>query len=85
MGWNQLQFRAEHPVFAGIAPGAHAYFVHSYNFAAAVPDQILATADYGGPVTAMIGRDNLVGTQFHPEKSQETGLRLLTNFLNWRP
>jgi imidazole glycerol-phosphate synthase subunit HisH len=85
MGWNQLQFRAEHPVLAGIAPGAHAYFVHSYNFAVADPRQIFATVDYAGPITAMIGRDNLVGTQFHPEKSQETGLRLLTNFLGWRP
>jgi|SRR5665213_3428231 len=85
MGWNQLRLGAPHPVLAGIAPGAHAYFVHSYNFAVAAPDHILATADYGGPVTAAIGRDNLVGTQFHPEKSQETGLRLLTNFLNWRP
>jgi imidazole glycerol-phosphate synthase subunit HisH len=85
MGWNQLQFRAAHPVFAGIAPGAHAYFVHSYGFACADPKHVLATVDYGGPVTAAIGRDNLVGTQFHPEKSQETGLRLLTNFLRWRP
>ncbi|HEY5208779.1 MAG TPA: imidazole glycerol phosphate synthase subunit HisH [Stellaceae bacterium] len=85
MGWNQLQFRVDHPVFAGIAPGAHAYFVHSYNFAVAEPRHVLATADYGGAVTAAIGRDNLVGTQFHPEKSQETGLRVLTNFLNWRP
>jgi glutamine amidotransferase len=85
MGWNQLQLRVEHPVFAGIESGAHAYFVHSYNFVAAEPRQILATADYGGAVTAAIGRDNLVGTQFHPEKSQETGLRLLANFLRWRP
>jgi imidazole glycerol-phosphate synthase subunit HisH len=84
MGWNQLQFRVAHPVFAGIAPGAHAYFVHSYGFACANPNHVLATVDYGGPVTAAIGRDNLVGTQFHPEKSQETGLRLLTNFLRWR-
>jgi imidazole glycerol-phosphate synthase subunit HisH len=85
MGWNQLQLRVEHPVFAGIAPGAHAYFVHSYGFNCADPRHVLATVDYGGPVTAAIGRDNLVGTQFHPEKSQETGLRLLTNFLGWRP
>jgi glutamine amidotransferase len=85
MGWNQLQFQTEHPVFAGIAPGAHAYFVHSYNFAVAEPRHLLATVDYGGPVTAAVGRDNLVGTQFHPEKSQETGLRLLGNFLRWRP
>ena len=76
---------SSHPVFAGIAPGAHAYFVHSYGFDCADPTHVLATVDYGGPVTAAIGRDNLVGTQFHPEKSQETGLRLLTNFLRWRP
>ena len=80
MGWNQLQFRVSHPVFAGIAPGAHAYFVHSYGFDCAEPTHVLATVDYGGPVTAAIGRDNLVGTQFHPEKSQETGLRLLDQF-----
>jgi glutamine amidotransferase len=84
MGWNQLQFRGQHAVFAGIAPGAHAYFVHSYGFACADPKNVLATVDYGGPVAAAIGRGNLVGTQFHPEKSQETGLRLLTNFLRWR-
>jgi glutamine amidotransferase len=85
MGWNQLQFAGAHPVFAGIASGAHAYFVHSYNFVATEPRQVLATVAYGGPVTAAVGRDNLVGTQFHPEKSQETGLRLLANFLQWRP
>jgi glutamine amidotransferase len=85
MGWNQLQLRKSHPVLDGIAPGAHAYFVHSYGFACTDPHHVLATVEYGGPVTAAIGRDNLVGTQFHPEKSQETGLRLLTNFLNWRP
>jgi imidazole glycerol-phosphate synthase subunit HisH len=85
MGWNQLQLRGDHPVFAGIASGAHAYFVHSYNFVVTEPREILATVDYGGPITAAIGRDNLVGTQFHPEKSQETGLRLLANFLDWRP
>jgi glutamine amidotransferase len=72
-------------VLAGIVPGAHAYFVHSYGFNCAVPRHLLATVDYSGPVTAAIGRDNLIGTQFHPEKSQETGLRLLTNFLRWRP
>jgi glutamine amidotransferase len=85
MGWNELQFRAAHPVFAGIALGSHAYFVHSYGFACADPNQVLVTVEYGGPVTAAIGRDNLVGTQFHPEKSQETGLRFLANFLRWRP
>ena len=86
MGWNELAMAAPgHPVFAGIAPGAHAYFVHSYAFACADPAHVLATVDYGGPVTAAVGRDNMVGTQFHPEKSQATGLRLITNFLGWRP
>lgn len=85
MGWNQLQFHAGHPVLAGIAPGAHAYFVHSYGFNCTAPRHLLATVDYGGPVTAAIGRDNLIGTQFHPEKSQDTGLRLLVNFLRWQP
>jgi glutamine amidotransferase len=85
MGWNELQLPGAHPIFAGIAPGAHAYFVHSYGFVCAQPEHVLAEVGYGGPVTAAIGRDNLVGTQFHPEKSQETGLRLLTNFLRWRP
>jgi imidazole glycerol-phosphate synthase subunit HisH len=85
MGWNVLELRREHPLLEGIASGAHAYFVHSFNFDVAEPDRLLATVDYGGPVTAAIGRDNLFGTQFHPEKSQETGLRLIANFLNWRP
>ena len=86
MGWNELAMAAPgHPVFTGIAPGAHAYFVHSYTFVCADPAHVLATVDYGGPVTAAVGRDNMVGTQFHPEKSQATGLRLITNFLGWRP
>jgi imidazole glycerol-phosphate synthase subunit HisH len=85
MGWNELQIRGDHPVLAGIPAGAHAYFVHSYDLRCAEPRQILATVDYGGPVAAMVGRDNLAGTQFHPEKSQETGLRLIANFLRWRP
>jgi len=86
MGWNELAMAAPgHPVFAGIAPGAHVYFVHSYRFICADPGHVLATVDYGGPVTATVGRDNIVGTQFHPEKSQATGLRLITNFLGWRP
>ncbi|MGH6989208.1 MAG: imidazole glycerol phosphate synthase subunit HisH [Stellaceae bacterium] len=85
MGWNQLEIQTPHPVLAGIRSGAHAYFVHSYQLVAAEPRHLLATVDYGGPVTAMVGRDNLVGTQFHPEKSQETGLRLIANFLAWRP
>ncbi len=86
MGWNELQIRQpDHPVLSGLSQGAHAYFVHSYHFAAAEPAQVLAATDYGGPITAIVGRDNLVGTQFHPEKSQKAGLHLLANFLKWRP
>lgn len=86
MGWNELAMAAPgHPVLAGIAPGAHAYFVHSYAFVCADSAHVLATVEYGGPVTAAVGRDNMIGTQFHPEKSQATGLKLITNFLGWRP
>jgi glutamine amidotransferase len=85
MGWNELEIRVAHPVLSGIAAGAHAYFVHSYAMTCARPGDVLATVDYGGAVTAVIGRDNLVGTQFHPEKSQEAGLRLIANFLAWTP
>lgn len=84
MGWNELSFKADaHPVLAGFEPGCHAYFVHSYHFAATNPDEVLARIDYGGPVTAMIGRDNMIGTQFHPEKSQHFGLAFIENFLKW--
>ena len=85
MGWNALEGLADHPVFDGIAEGDHAYFVHSYHLEAGNPVDVLATVDYGGPVTAAAGRDNMIGTQFHPEKSQSTGLRLIGNFLTWRP
>jgi glutamine amidotransferase len=85
MGWNALADIAQHPVLDGIDKGAHAYFVHSYKLDAAEPGNVLATVDYGGAVAAVIGRDNMVGTQFHPEKSQQTGLRLIENFLSWRP
>jgi len=85
MGWNDLAPRVDHPVLAGIAAGSHAYFVHGYGFRCAVPADCLATVDYGGTLTAVIGRGNIVGTQFHPEKSQATGLRLIANFLKWRP
>lgn len=86
MGWNDLTLAVPaHPLLAGIEPGAHVYFVHSYHFMCKKPDDVVATVDYGGPVTAMIGRDNMAGTQFHPEKSQATGLRLIANFLSWRP
>lgn len=85
MGWNTLALQQEHPVLAGLATGDHAYFVHS--FAASEPgaNTLLASVDYGGPVTAIVGRDNIVGTQFHPEKSQRVGLKLLANFLGWTP
>ena len=85
MGWNDLVLTGNHPLLDQIETGAHAYFVHSYHLAATDPAHVLATADYGQTLTAMVGRDNLVGTQFHPEKSQETGLRLIGNFLKWRP
>jgi glutamine amidotransferase len=85
MGWNDLVIDHPHPVLAGIATGDHAYFVHSYQFRVADPAQRLAHVDYAGDVTAIIGRDTMVGTQFHPEKSQATGLRLISNFLQWKP
>ena len=86
MGWNDLKIAApEHPVMAGLAAGVHAYFVHGYHFRPERREDVLAEVDYGGPIVAALGRDNLVGTQFHPEKSQATGLRLLGNFLRWRP
>ena len=85
MGWNDLRLDRAHPVLEGVATGDHAYFVHSYRFEAADPAHVLAHADYGGPVTAIVGRDNIVGTQFHPEKSQSAGLRMIANFLRWRP
>lgn len=85
MGWNDLVIDTDHPVLNGIKTGDHGYFVHSYHLAAADPAERLAHCDYGGDVTAIVGRDNIVGTQFHPEKSQTTGLRLIGNFLNWKP
>lgn len=86
MGWNALASPlAAHPVLAGIAAGEYVYFVHSFALDAANDDHVLARVDYGGPVTAMVGRDNIVGTQFHPEKSQAAGLRLIANFLKWEP
>ena len=83
MGWNQLTMVQEHPVLEGIPTGAYAYFVHSYHLQAEQADTVLATTDYGETLTAIVGRDNMVGTQFHPEKSQATGLRLIGNFLRW--
>lgn len=85
MGWNDLVVEAAHPVLAGIRTGDHAYFVHSYHMVLETPAERLAHADYGAPITAVIGRANMVGTQFHPEKSQATGLRMIANFLAWAP
>ncbi|RJO71142.1 MAG: imidazole glycerol phosphate synthase subunit HisH [Myxococcales bacterium] len=85
MGWNALEFRAAHPLLEGIAPGAHAYFVHSYAMTCRDPADVVATASYGGPVAALIAHANMAGTQFHPEKSQASGLRLIANFLAWSP
>jgi glutamine amidotransferase len=85
MGWNELSELKSHALLEGIAPSEHAYFVHSFQLKASQPRTVLALTDYGGPITAVVGRDNLVGTQFHPEKSQATGLRLIANFLRWKP
>jgi glutamine amidotransferase len=88
MGWNTLNPKQSHPLFDGIATGPdglHAYFVHSYHLNVSESGDLIADADYGGPVTAIVGRDTMVGTQFHPEKSQRLGLRLLANFLKWKP
>ncbi|MGO9786762.1 MAG: imidazole glycerol phosphate synthase subunit HisH [Stellaceae bacterium] len=85
MGWNDLRIIRQHPMLAGIKTGDHAYFVHSYRFAAVAKADVYASVDYGGPITAAIGRENLFGVQFHPEKSEATGLRLISNFLRWKP
>ena len=85
MGWNDLVIDHPHPVLDGIKTGDHAYFVHSYHMVVRDPAERLAHVDYGGDITAIVGRDNIIGTQFHPEKSQATGLRLIANFLNWTP
>ncbi|WP_435660333.1 imidazole glycerol phosphate synthase subunit HisH [Leisingera caerulea] len=85
MGWNDLVIDHAHPVFDGIQSGDHVYFVHSYHFRVASPAERLAHVDYAGDVTAVIGRDTMVGMQFHPEKSQATGLRMIGNFLTWKP
>jgi len=88
MGWNTLNMLKVHPLLADLAlgpDGLHAYFVHSYHLKPARRDELIAQADYGGPLTAIVGRDNMVGTQFHPEKSQRLGLALIANFLKWTP
>ena len=87
MGWNSLSLAAEHPVWEGVDEGAAVYFLHSFAFTGGngSADSILARTDYGGPVVAAVGRDNLVGLQFHPEKSQSVGQRILANWLKWKP
>ncbi|MDB5530806.1 MAG: Imidazole glycerol phosphate synthase subunit HisH [Devosia sp.] len=85
MGWNTLTIARSHALLAGIPEGLHAYFVHSYHLQTDRDDTRIATTDYGGPVTAIVGRDNIFGTQFHPEKSQALGLALISNFLTWSP
>ncbi|MEX1147364.1 MAG: imidazole glycerol phosphate synthase subunit HisH [Sphingomonadales bacterium] len=88
MGWNRIDLTdagRAHPVLASLPGDAHAYFVHSYAMRTDHRDGVMATTDYGGPVVAAVGRDNLIGTQFHPEKSQRVGLELIANFLKWRP
>ena len=85
IGWNDLTIARPHPILAGIAPGANTYFVHSFAMRTSDPADVLATSDHGGMFTAAVGRDNIAGVQFHPEKSQAVGLALLGNFLGWRP
>ncbi|MEP6830086.1 MAG: imidazole glycerol phosphate synthase subunit HisH [Rhizomicrobium sp.] len=85
MGWNEVELVQNHPLFAGLDSNANAYFVHSFEMKPDDNAHLLATTSYGGAVTAAIGRDNIVGTQFHPEKSQGVGLKILGNFLNWKP
>ena len=85
MGWNDLVLTGNHPVLEGIEAGQHAYFVHSYHMQVANPSDRLAHVEYGSDITAIVARDTMIGTQFHPEKSQTTGLRLIANFLSWAP
>ncbi len=88
IGWNTIHVKHDHPLLAGIRTGEdglHAYFVHSYHLDAARAEDVVAVTDYGGPVTALVARDNMAGTQFHPEKSQALGLALIANFLRWKP
>ena len=88
MGWNTITPNVQHALLDGIKTGddgLNAYFVHSYHFETTLPEDMVATADYGGPITAMVGYDNMVGTQFHPEKSQALGLAMIANFLRWKP
>lgn len=88
MGWNTMTGRSRHKLLDGIALGSegwHAYFLHGFHLVAERKEDVIAVADYGGPVTAIVGRDNIAGTQFHPEKSQRLGLKLIENFLKWKP
>lgn len=85
MGWNDLILDTPHPVLDGVETGAHTYFVHSYQMRVDTPAHVLAHVDYGGPVTAIVADGNRIGMQFHPEKSQDTGLRMIANFLSWAP
>ena len=85
MGWNALELDNQHPVFQGITSGDHAYFVHSFYLRVSDPKDRIAHVDYGADITAVVGRDTMVGTQFHPEKSAGSGLQMISNFLNWRP
>ena len=85
MGWNTLNIESEHPVLKNIDNGDHVYFVHSFHMIIKKPEQRLAYTDYGTDITAVVGKDNMVGLQFHPEKSGQTGLKIIENFLSWRP
>jgi glutamine amidotransferase len=85
MGWNELKILRKHALLEGVPDGTNVYFVHSFQLKPALEDDLLATVDYGGPLTAVVGDANIVGTQFHPEKSQAMGLKLLENFLRWKP
>ncbi len=85
MGWNDLVIDRPHPVLSGVQTGEHAYFVHSYQLHVREQSHLLAHCDYGGRITAIVGRENIIGTQFHPEKSQRAGLRMIANFLAWAP
>jgi imidazole glycerol-phosphate synthase subunit HisH len=85
MGWNEITPTKTHAIFGGLPETAHAYFVHGFQLKTDNSGHLLATTDYGGPLTAAVGRDNMVGTQFHPEKSQAVGLKILGNFLSWSP
>lgn len=83
MGWNQLQLQQKHPLLKGIQNGEHAYFVHSYAVTGMMEEELLASVDYGGQIVALVGREHIVASQFHPEKSQRAGLAMIENFLQW--